>query len=214
MTITRTNLMGLAAVAAAFLAALALFSVLNRSHPAVGGSAGPDPSPGAVRSTDARIATLQSENLAPYARVSYLRELHGDLAGALAAMQDAVAAGGDEPENVAYVQSLLGDLQFQRGDLAAARVAYGRAAYEFPGYAPAIAGLARVDAARGRLGPAIARLRGVVERLPLPQYVIALGEDELAAGRGAAAERDLALVGVERRLLPAAGGHPDRESAV
>src|SRR6184192_1094646 len=61
MTITRTNLMGLAAVAAAFLAALALFGVHNRSHPAVGGSAGPDPSPGDVRSTDARIASLQSE---------------------------------------------------------------------------------------------------------------------------------------------------------
>ena len=328
MTITRTNLMGLSAVAAAFLAALALFGVLNRSHPAVGGSAGPDPSPGDVRSTDARVASLQSEiraqpsdvgsyalladaylqkvretgdagfytraagvlaaahrrapnesavatglgtlalarhdfraaltwgmtahglapevvrpygvivdaqvelgrygaaartlqrmvdlkpNLASYARVSYLRELHGDLAGALAAMQDAVAAGGDEPENVAYVQSLLGDLQFQRGDLAAARLAYGRAAYEFPGYAPANAGLARVDAARGRLGPAIARLRGVVERLPLPQYVIALGEDELAAGRGAAAKRDLALVGVERRLLQAAGVNTDAEIAL
>jgi len=49
-------------------------------------------------------------NLASYARVSYFRELHGDLDGALRAMALAVSAGGQVPENVAYVQTLLGDL--------------------------------------------------------------------------------------------------------
>ena len=44
-------------------------------------------------------------NLAAYARVSYLRELHGDLDGAADAMRAAIAAGGPVPENIAYVQS-------------------------------------------------------------------------------------------------------------
>jgi tetratricopeptide (TPR) repeat protein len=156
----------------------------------------------------------EKPNLASYSRVSYFRELHGDLGGALRAMRLAVAAGGDAPENVAYVQSLLGDLELQLGHVGAAGMAYRRALYEFPGYAAADAGLARVDAARGRLGAAIARMRDVVARLPLPQYVIALGEDELAAGRRGAALRDLALVGAERRLLASAGVNTDAEIAL
>src|SRR5438552_2210717 len=57
-------------------------------------------------------------NLSSYARVSYWRELHGDLAGAAAAMEAAVSAGGDVAENGAYVQALLGNVEFQRGRLA------------------------------------------------------------------------------------------------
>jgi tetratricopeptide (TPR) repeat protein len=129
-------------------------------------------------------------------------------------MELAVDAGGSAPENAAYVQSLLGDLEFVRGHLAAAAMAYRRAAFNFPEYAQAEAGLAKVDAARGRFAPAIERLRGVVDRLPLPAYVIQLGETELAAGRAAAAGRDLQLVGVEQRLLAANGVNTDTELAL
>jgi len=152
--------------------------------------------------------------LASYARVAYLRELHGDLAGAAGALRRAVSAGGGAPENVAYVQTLLGNLELERGRLRAARAAYGAALAGVPAYAPASAGLALLDAARGRYGPAIARLRAVVERLPLPQFVVALGETELAAGRRAAARRDFALVDAERRLLRAAGVDTDVDIAL
>src|SRR5689334_3033824 len=63
-------------------------------------------------------------NLASYARVSYWRELHGDLPGAIRAMQLAVSAGGQAPENVAYVETLLGNLYFTVGHLGAAQHAY------------------------------------------------------------------------------------------
>ena len=59
--------------------------------------------------------------LASYARVSYFRELHGDLAGAMQAMRLAVSAGGATPENLAYVQTLLGQLEFDGGHLAPGR---------------------------------------------------------------------------------------------
>jgi tetratricopeptide (TPR) repeat protein len=152
--------------------------------------------------------------LAAYARVSYLRELHGDLPGAVSALLLAASAGGDAPENVAYVQVLLGALEFQRGRLGAARRSYRLALARFPRYVPALAGLARVDGARGHLPAAIRRLRGVVARLPLPEYVVALGEDELAAGRAAQARRDLALVGAEERLLQANGVNTDVDLAL
>src|SRR3954470_7178304 len=156
----------------------------------------------------------EKPNLASYARVSYFRELHGNLDGAARAMRLAVDAGGAAPENVAYVQSLLGQLELTRGRIDAASRAYRTALYRFPGYAPAEAGLARVDAARGRLPSAIRRLRGVVARLPLPEYVIALGDAELVAGRGAQARRDLALVRAEQRLLAANGVNTDTEIAL
>jgi tetratricopeptide (TPR) repeat protein len=152
--------------------------------------------------------------LASYARVSYWRELHGDLDGALVAMRAALSAGGDVAENGAYVQTLLGNLEFQRGHVHSAALAYRAALARFAGYVPAIAGLARVDAARGDLDPAVRRYRRVVARLPLPEYVVGLGEAELAQGRTAAARRDLALVGAEERLLKAAGVDTDVDLAV
>jgi tetratricopeptide (TPR) repeat protein len=150
-------------------------------------------------------------------------------------MRLAVAAGGPAPENNAYVSALLGEVERRRGRTAAARRAFERALASVPRFAAAEAGLARLDAARaaarliratrrddtpGRptprraLGASISRLRGVVERLPLPEYVVALGEIELAAGRTAAGRRDLALVAVEQRLQRAAGVDIDVELAV
>src|SRR3954453_19051612 len=66
-------------------------------------------------------------DLAAYARVSYFRELHGDLRGAAAAMRLAVSAGGGAAEDTAYVQALLCDLELARGRLAGAALAYRQA---------------------------------------------------------------------------------------
>jgi tetratricopeptide (TPR) repeat protein len=153
-------------------------------------------------------------DLAAYARVSYLRELRGDLRGARSAMELAVASGAATPENAAYVNTLLGDLELGRGRRAAARRAYDAARRQFPGYVRAEAGLARVAAARGDLPRAIRTLRDVVTRLPLPEYSVALGEAELAAGRPAAARRDLALVRAQEQLLRGAGVNTDVEVAL
>ncbi len=153
-------------------------------------------------------------NLASYARVSYFRELRGDLDGALDAMRFAVSAGGDGAENVAYVQTLLGNLQLERGHVTAAEHAYRTALARFGNYGPAQAGLARAAATRGDLDVAIRRYRQVATRLPLPEYVIALAETELAAGRIAAAREDMALVHIEQRLLARNGVNTDVELAL
>jgi tetratricopeptide (TPR) repeat protein len=150
-------------------------------------------------------------NLAGYARVSYLRELHGDLDGAVEAMRLAIAAGGPVPENIAYVQTLLGGLELARGRAADARRAYAAALAAVPDYVPALAGRARLAGSSPR---AIALWREVVDRLPLPEYAIGLGEAELAAGRESAGRRDLALVGAEEKLLAGAGVNTDVELAV
>jgi len=167
---------------------------------------------------DAAERTLQrlidaKPGLAGYARVSYFRELHGDLAGAAAAMRLAIGAAGTEREALANVQSLLGTLELARGRPASAGSAHRAALAALPGYPAAEAGLARAAAARGDLAGAVRRWRALAERLPLPEYVIGLGEAQLAAGREAAGRRELELVGAEQRL--AAGGvNVDAELAV
>jgi tetratricopeptide (TPR) repeat protein len=152
--------------------------------------------------------------LSSYARVSYFRELHGDLDGAVAAMRLAESSEPGTGENSAYVQTLLGNLELVRGRVSAAEASYRGALAAFPDYAPATAGVAAVDATRGNFGPAIGRLQSVVQRLPLPEYVIALGETQQAAGRTAAAKATYELVGVEARLLRANGVDTDVDLAL
>jgi tetratricopeptide (TPR) repeat protein len=164
-------------------------------------------------------ATLQQlvnlrPTLASYARVSYFRELHGDLPGAIEAMRLAVSSGGATPENLAYVQTLLGNLEFDRGHVAAAATDYRDARLSFPRYVPALAGLAKTAAASGHLGTAIGEYRTAVSRLPLPEYITGLGETELAAGRRTQAQQDLALIGAEERLLQANGVNTDVDLAL
>ncbi len=156
----------------------------------------------------------EQPSLSSYARASYLSELHGDLRGAIDDMERAVSAGGGVPENVAYVQTLLASLEFTTGHVATAAHTARAALTLLPAYVPAQAQLAQDEAASGRLANAISLLRGAVDRLPLPQYVTQLGETELAAGHDAAARRDLALVGVEERLLKANGVNTDVDLAL
>ena len=168
---------------------------------------------GEARRTLQRLANLKP-NLSTYARVSYLRELHGDLRGAASALALASAAGGPAPENAAAIDVLRGDLALVRDRPNESRAAYTRALAAAPMYAPAEAGRARLAAHQGQLVTAIRRYRALVARLPLPEYVIALGEAELAAGRPGAARETFALVRVQQRLLARAGVNTDVELAV
>ncbi len=168
---------------------------------------------GAAAATLQQLVNLRP-TLASYARVSYFRELHGDIPGALAAMRLAVSSGGATPENLAYVQTLLGNLEFDRGRLAAAETNYRDAQLSFPNYVPALGGLAKTAAAAGHLDSAIADYRTAVSRLPLPEYITGLGETELAAGRPRQAHQDLALIGAEERLLAANGVNTDVDLAL
>jgi len=152
--------------------------------------------------------------LPAYARVSYFRELHGDLDGAVEAMKLAVAAASGVPEATASAQALLGHLEFTRGRTSAARRAYDAALAAFPSHAPAQLGLARLDAADGDLTAASRRLQALVDRLPLPEYVVALGEVELAAGRPRRAREQFELVRVQQKLLADSGINTDVEVAL
>jgi tetratricopeptide (TPR) repeat protein len=146
------------------------------------------------------------------ARASYLRELHGDVPGAIEAMTRAEAAGSAASDR-ANVAALLGSLQFRQGNLAAAADSYQRALDAAPGLVLAEVGRARVLAGEGEVDDAIEVLEQVVERFPAPEAVILLGDLQAARGLDAATET-YALVGAIAALQEEAGQIVDLEMAV
>ncbi len=152
--------------------------------------------------------------LASYARISYARELSGDVTGAIEAMRLALDAAAGQPEPTAWTEVELGKLEFGRGRLAAADRHYRAALAIVPGYVFALEQTARLDAARGRLDRAVADARRASEAIPLPQFVGLLGDLLERKGRLAEAWRQQATVAAIERLLVANGVKVDLEAAV
>jgi tetratricopeptide (TPR) repeat protein len=168
---------------------------------------------------DAAVVTIQKmvdtrPDLNSYSRVSYIRELKGDGNGAIQAMQTAVEAGGQISESTLWTQVQLGHLYFNRGDLAAAEQAYALALQARPDYIYAQAGIAKVRAAQGHDDQAIRAYQGIVKRLPLPEFVIALGDLYEVAGKPTEANRQFDLVRAMQKLNAGAGMDVDMELAL
>ncbi|MGI4872819.1 MAG: tetratricopeptide repeat protein [Janthinobacterium lividum] len=87
-------------------------------------------------------------DLTSYARVSYLREIFGDMPGAIQAMDMAVKAGYEGLEQTEWSRVQLGHLYEVSGHLDQAANYYQQALVVRPNYAYALAGMARVAAAR------------------------------------------------------------------
>ena len=86
------------------------------------------------------------------APASYLRELHGNLAGALELMQMAYqAASPEETEDRAWMLAQTSHLELLSGDAAKAEMYATSAFHAFPDYHFALAALARVRLAQGPL---------------------------------------------------------------
>jgi tetratricopeptide (TPR) repeat protein len=153
-------------------------------------------------------------DLSSYARVSYARELTGDIEGAIEAMKRAREAGGPRAENVAYTGVLLGNLYFNSGNVDAAQTEYERANTVLPDYPLALAGLGRVAAAQGDLATAIERYELAAALNPLVEYVGVLGDLYAATGRKADTDRQYQLVATITALAEANGVETDLETAL
>ena len=131
---------------------------------------------------------------AAYGRASYARELQGDLDGALRLMGMALdATSAHDPESQAWHRAQLGDLHYQLGHLSDAEREYRHAAFTFADHPMALAGLARVAAARGDLTTALAGYATLMASAATPEYAARIGELEQALGRPVDAARHFAL---------------------
>jgi tetratricopeptide (TPR) repeat protein len=160
-----------------------------------------------------RMAALKP-NTSSYARVSYARELRGETAAAIDAMDLALDAAAGRPEAYAWTAVELGKLHWSAGRPARAASFYRLALAARPGFAPALDSLARVEARRGRIVRAVALQRRAVEAVPLPGYVAQLGDLLAATGRKRQAREQYGLVDAIEKLQVANGSSVDLESAL
>ncbi|HEU5316648.1 MAG TPA: tetratricopeptide repeat protein, partial [Chloroflexota bacterium] len=168
---------------------------------------------------DEAVAAVQEmvdlrPDLASLSRVSYARELHGDLPGAVDAMRRALDAASPGTEAAAWARIHLAHLLFLTGNLDGAKREYGATLAYLPDYVHGLAGRARVAAARGDLKTAIEFYESAQATQPVPEYAIALGDVYRAAGRDASAARQDELVRVITRLQRSAGVDVDLELSV
>jgi tetratricopeptide (TPR) repeat protein len=131
---------------------------------------------------------------ASYARVAYARELQGNLNGAVEAMTLAAdATPPDDPEALAWHHAQVGDLYLRLGKSHEAETEYIAASHAFPGHPFAMIGYARLLAARGEPGSALALLQELAKTAPTPDLAARTGDLLAALGRRDQAERQYAL---------------------
>ena len=112
-----------------------------------------------------------------YARVSYLRSLHGDTDGAIEAMNAAAqSANPNDPEGVAWCHVQLGNELLNAGKLEAAERQFDEALRIFPEHRLAIEGKGRARIAVGDLQGAIAIYEREQAKNPSADIAAALGD--------------------------------------
>lgn len=98
--------------------------------------------PEAVKMCDKMVGTRP--DIRSYSRVSYLREIHGDVQGAIEAIRMAVSAGFPGSEDTEWARMVLAHLYEDTGSLEKAETEYKTALAERPDYPFAYAGIGRI----------------------------------------------------------------------
>jgi tetratricopeptide (TPR) repeat protein len=111
---------------------------------------------GAVNMADKMVSIRP--DIRSYLRISYLREIYGDYKGAIQAAKLAVSSGYPGLEQTVFARMILAHLYEYTGSLDTATYQCNMALNERADYAFAIAGLARVEKAKGNYKEAIAYL--------------------------------------------------------
>ena len=134
------------------------------------------------------MLNLRPGNVAGLTRAAYLRELHGDLPGAMELMQSAYdSVGSHETEDRAWILTQLSHLYLLSGDINKAEIDAEGALNLFPNYHYALGALAQVRLAQKRGGEAVALFEKRYQESPHPENLFALAEALREAGADARA---------------------------
>src|SRR5262245_50071132 len=129
------------------------------------------------------LLDLRPGNVAGLTRGAYLRELFGDIDGALEWMRMAHdQTYPNENEDRAWILTHMGHLEASRGKLDASESYLAAALELFPDYHYALGELARVRLAQERLDEAVSLLRLRYEKAPHPENLYDLAEALTVAG--------------------------------
>lgn len=143
-----------------------------------------------------RMIAIEAD-LHALSRLAGLKSMRGDVAGAVADLERAVAEGraARRPaESVAWALAQLGSEHFAVGQLDRAEARYLEALQAHPNYYRGLAGLAQVRAAQRRFEEAIDLYKRAIAIVPLPEYATALGDVLTRLGRAEEARKQYDLV--------------------
>lgn len=152
-------------------------------------------------------------DLRSYARVSYLREIHGDIDGAIAAMKLAVEAGYPGYEQTAWTRLTLGNLYERYGDLEQAKLQYKIVLSERESYPFAIGALADLAIEQGEYEKAEQLLEQACAIIPEFGFYASLARVYKATGREDAFEETLEELWVMLKEDTDSGHNMDMEYA-
>lgn len=156
-----------------------------------------------------------------YSRVSYLREIYGDIPGAISAMKLAVASGYSGLEQTEWCRIILGQLYEQIGSADSAKYCYELALYNRTDYPFALAGLARIEKGAGNYPAAIQFLEKA--NLQITEYsfyedlaeLYALNKQQVKSD--SAMSQAIAMLGpgaIDNEAIVGHGHYADRELAL
>lgn len=111
-----------------------------------------------------------------YSRISYLRELHGDIEGAISAMEMAAAMSGPTGPNRMWTEVHLAEIYLNQGQLDEARVRYEAILLTDPDNPHANADLGLILAEQGEHEKALALYHPLVEQYPTAEFLKNLGD--------------------------------------
>ena len=153
-------------------------------------------------------------SFAALARISYARELRGDVAGARTAMEQALATAAS-PGDAGFALLHLGELAWAYGgDVDKAADLWAQGLRRDPTALPLQAAAARAAAAQGRTEQALAAYADVNARVPVQQNLVEHAELLASLGRDDEAQAQLETVRVANQLLEAQGSVVDLETAL
>ena len=143
---------------------------------------------------------LRAGNIPGLTRAGYLRELHGNLPGALELMQMAFdSTATNETEDRAWLLTQMAHLNVVAGDLAKAEMYANGALSLFPNYHYALGTLAQIRVAQKRYDEAVTLLRTRYAAAPHAENLYALAEALELAGQKEEAAKD--FVEFEKKSL-------------
>jgi tetratricopeptide (TPR) repeat protein len=139
------------------------------------------------------MLNLRPGNLPALTRAAYLRELFGDVDGALELMNMAYqSTPPTENEDGAWILTQMGHLRLSEGNTAEAESLLYQALQKFPGYQYALGNLAKVRIMQHRYEDAIDLLQKRYDAAPHAENLYDLAEALEMAGRASAARKAFA----------------------
>ena len=158
------------------------------------------------------MLNLRPGNSAGVTRAAYLRELFGDVEGALELMNVALASiGPSEVEDAAWILTQSAHLQLSVGNIAQAETNLQQALTLFPSYHYALGNLAKVRIAQKRYDDAVHLLKQRYQAAPHAENLYDLAEALQLAGRKKEAQDAFAEFEQKSLLETDRGDNSNRE---